>query len=196
MVSRMATMILGVLSEGERHGYDLVREMGDRGMLRWARVSKVGVYKALVRLQEEGYLTSWTEREGKQPQKRVYAITAAGEERLRDLLYALCSSREPLRMDTAIGIAFIGLLEPEEAVEALRQRREFLAAQAARLGKERDLLKGLADEMFLDILAREQSTYREESRWLGGIIARIEGGNVRKRAAGHSRKTGDSRKKR
>lgn len=188
MVSRMATMILGLLSEGERHGYDLVREMGERGMLRWTRASKVGVYKALARLQEQGYLTSWTEKEGNLPEKRIYAITAAGGERLRDLLYSLCSSREPIRLDTAVGIAFIDRLETGEALEALRQRREFLAAQSARLARESGLLEGLADEMFLEILKRERTTYREELRWLDGIIAKIEGGGASKRGPGRSRK--------
>ncbi len=183
MVSRVETLILGLLCEGERHGYDLVREMGERGMLRWTRASKVGVYKALARLQEEGCLTSWTEREKNLPEKRVYAITACGEDKLCDLVYSLCSSQEPLRLDTAVGMAFLSRLEPREAVEALQQRREFLASQARRLARESDLLQGLADEMFLDILERERLAYREELRWLGRIIARIEGGGAPARAA-------------
>ena len=190
MISRMAVMILGLLSEAERHGYDLLREMDERGMLRWSRASKVGVYKALARLQEGGYLTSWTEKDGNLPEKRVYAITAAGEEKLQDLVYSLCSSREPLRLDTAAGLAFIGCLESGEAAEALHMRRDFLAAQAVRLSREKKLLEGLADDMLLDILARERNMYREELRWLGAIIARIEG---EKQASGDA---GDSRKNR
>lgn len=175
MVSRVATMVLGMLSEGERHGYDIVRELGDRGMLRWTSASKVGIYKALARLQEEGCLTSWTEKDGNLPEKRVYAITALGEERLRDHVYSLCASREPLRMEGAVGMAFLDRLERGDALEALRQRRESLSRQAGRLDREAKLLKGLAKETRLDILSRERSAYREEMRWLDGIIARIEG---------------------
>ena len=193
MVSTLATMVLGLLAEGERHGYDLMREMDARGMLRWTRVSKVGVYKALARLEGEGSLTSWTERQGGLPERRVYAITAAGEEKLKDLVYAICASREPLRLDAAIGLAFLDRLEPREAVDALQQRREFLVSQARRLARERAILRELADDMYLDILAREQSAYREEMRWLNGIIARIESGGTRMRAAGRSRKAGASR---
>ncbi|MEW6553018.1 MAG: PadR family transcriptional regulator [Actinomycetota bacterium] len=195
MVSRVAAMVLGLLAQGERHGYDLVREMGERGMLRWARASKVGVYKALARLQEEGCLTSWTEREGNLPEKRVYAITAAGQERLRDLVYSICSSREPIRMSTAVGVFFLDCLDKKEAADALRQRREFLAAQARQLARERELLDGIADETFLDILAREQSAYGEESRWIGGIVARIEGEGERRRGSGLDRKGRSSGKK-
>jgi len=174
VASTLTAMVLGLLSEGERHGYDLMRDMEERGMLRWARASKVGVYKALARLEEEGSLTSWTEKEGNLPERRVYAITAAGEDRLRDLVYSLCSSREPLRMDMAVGVAFLHRLEPGEALDSMRRRREFLASQAKRLAREGDLLRGLSADLFLEILSRERAMYRSELRWLDRIISIME----------------------
>jgi DNA-binding PadR family transcriptional regulator len=175
MVSKVATMVLGLLAEGERHGYVLLREMDERGMLRWTRVSRVAVYKALARLEAEGYLTSWTEKEGNLPARRVYAITSSGRERLRDLVYSMCASQEPLRFDMPVGIAFIACLEKEEAKDALLARIAFLETQARRLRREKDILEGLVDGIFLDILAHEQSAYRGELRWLRKIIDRIEG---------------------
>ncbi len=175
LASRVAVMVLGLLSEGERHGYGIARELEERGMLRWSKASKVGIYKALARLQEEGCLTSWREKEGRQPERRVYALTAAGEERLRELVFTLCASREPLRLESAVGVAFIDLLERGDALEALRQRKEFLSRQSRRLASEAELLQGLAAERHLDVLARERSAYRSELRWLEGIISAIEG---------------------
>ncbi|MBN2025908.1 MAG: helix-turn-helix transcriptional regulator [Actinobacteria bacterium] len=173
MVSKVATMVLGLLAEGERHGYVLLREMEERGMRRWTRVSKVAVYKALARLEAEGCLTSWTEKEGNLPEKRVYALTSLGRDRLKDLVYSLCASEEPLRLDTPVGIAFITCLG-NEAKDALLARIAFLERQARRLRRERDMLEDIADGIFLDILAHEQSLYRGESRWLRRIVARIE----------------------
>ena len=191
MVSRVATMVLGLLAEGERHGYELLREMDDRGMLRWTHASKVAVYKALARLEEEGSLTSWTEREGNLPQRRVYAITAAGEEKLRDLVYSVCANQEPLRFETCVGLAFISRLNGEEAKDALETRREYLKAQTKRLLRERDMLAGLADDIFMDILDREISAYREETRWLARIVDRIDGDGAGASAGGsRSRKKG------
>ncbi len=173
MVSRVATMALGLLREGERHGYEIVRMMDERGMLRWTKASKVAVYKALARLEEEGCLTSWTERESNMPEKRVYAITAAGEERLKDNVYSLLASREPPRLDAAVGLCFMGCLDGEEAREALRARVAFLEGEEKRLRRERDMLEGLADHIYLGILSRELSSCRAEARWLRGIIGRI-----------------------
>jgi DNA-binding PadR family transcriptional regulator len=171
-------MVLGLLAEGERHGYDLLRDMDERGMLRWTRVSRVAVYKALARLEDEGCLTSWTEKEGNLPEKRVYALTSHGRERLKDLVYSLCASQESLRFDMPVGLAFIACLEKDEAKDALEARMVFLEKQARRLRKERDVLRGLVDDIFLDILNYEQSAYRGEMRWLRRIVDRIgdEGG--------------------
>jgi len=167
-------MVLGLLAEGERHGYILLREMEERGMRRWTRVSKVAVYKALARLEAEGCLTSWTEKEGNLPEKRVYAITSSGRDRLKDLVYALCASQEPLRLEAPVGLAFIACLDEEEAKDALIERIAFLEKQARRLSREKDILKDLVDGIFLDILAREYSVYRGEARWLRRIVDRIE----------------------
>ena len=89
-------------------------------------------------------------------------------------MYSLCASREPLRFDTPVGLAFIACLGDEEARDALLARIEFLDSQARRLRRERDVLEGLVDGIFLDILRREQSVYRGESLWLRKIVDRIE----------------------
>ncbi len=175
MVSSVATMVLGLLAEGERHGYDLLREMEERGMSRRTRVSKVAVYKALARMEREGCLISWTEREGNLPEKRIYAITSEGRERLKEMVYSICSNQEPLRLDMSAGIAFLSCLDREEATDALQARMSFLATELKRLRRERDIMHGIADDIFMDILAREQSAYRAELRWLRGIVDRIGG---------------------
>jgi len=166
-------MVLGLLAEGERHGYVILREMDERGMRRWTGVSKVAVYKALARLEAEGCLTSWTEKEGNLPEKRVYAITSSGRDRLKDLVFSLCASQEPLRLETPVGIAFMACLDEQEAKDALLARIAFLEKQARRLSRERDILEDLADDIFLDILAYERSVYRGEARWLRRIVDRI-----------------------
>jgi DNA-binding PadR family transcriptional regulator len=186
MVSRVATLVLGLLAEGERHGYDLIREMDERGMLRWTRASTVAVYKALSRLEGEGCLTSWTQKEGNLPEKRVYAITAAGEEKLRDLVYSICASHEPIRFETAIGLTFMHCLSPPEARDALEARLAYLKSEAGRLRRERDILEGLRDDIFIDILDREYSAYRAEIRWLTGIVNGMQPGGSAGKAGGAS----------
>jgi DNA-binding PadR family transcriptional regulator len=178
LLSKTAIMVMGLLAEGERHGYELVREMDLRGMLRWTRASKVGVYKALARLEEEGCLTSWTEREGRQPEKRVYALTVAGEQRLQELVYALCASEEPIHMEMPVGLAFVSALDREEARQALEARQLYLRRQLKRLGRERELTAGVGDKVDEQVRRYEIALYREEARLLGGVIEVLAGGEA------------------
>lgn len=178
MVSRIELMVLGLLAERERHGYDLLREMEDRGFLRWYPASKVAVYKVLARLEEKGYLTSWMEKEGNMPEKRVYALTAEGEERLRDAVYQACSEEEPLRLDYAVGVAFLGRLSPDEALDALERRKAFLARSARRLSSLRALLRGVAPSLELLVLEHEIDLYRRESRWVNRLLDLLRAGNA------------------
>jgi DNA-binding PadR family transcriptional regulator len=179
-------MVLGLLAERERHGYDLLREMEDRGFLRWCPASKVAVYKVLARLEERGYLTSWMEREGNMPEKRVYALTAEGEERLRDAVHAACSEEEPLRMDYAVGAAFLERLSPEEAVDALESRRSFLEKSARRLASQRPLLDGVASPLELLILEHEIDLYRRELKWVSRLLEELRGETEGRRRPGRA----------
>ncbi|WP_427162460.1 helix-turn-helix transcriptional regulator [Aliinostoc sp. HNIBRCY26] len=71
-------MLLGLLSERPQHGYELIKELENRGG-GFRRLSPGSVYPTLQMLEEGGYLTS-EQVEG----KRVYTITENGRQLLRD----------------------------------------------------------------------------------------------------------------
>lgn len=194
MVSRISTMIMGLLAEGERHGYELVREMDERGLRRWTRASGVAVYKALARLEEQGCLTSWTEKGGNKPDRRMYALTARGGERLRDDVYALCAAREPLRLESCVGIAFIERLDAVEAHDALETRQRYMEEQARRLQRELEMVDGLVSGVYTEILRHELAAYRDEARWLKRLASAIAvRGGRREAAAPLGKKAGMAR---
>ena len=68
-------LLLRLLLEGPRHGYDLMQFFRQRG---WRRAGPGSVYPTLSMLEEAGFVTS-TESEG----KRTYEITDAGRAFLR-----------------------------------------------------------------------------------------------------------------
>jgi DNA-binding PadR family transcriptional regulator len=71
-------VILDLLKEQPRHGYDIIRALEDRMRGRY-RPSPGSVYPTLQMLEDLGYVTS-TQQDG----KRVYAITDAGRQYLHD----------------------------------------------------------------------------------------------------------------
>ncbi|HVA33548.1 MAG TPA: PadR family transcriptional regulator [Candidatus Baltobacteraceae bacterium] len=70
--------MLKVLDEGERHGYDLMRFLHEKG---WGAPGPGSVYPVLNALEEEGLVVSRTEGE-----RRVYEITEKGRRHLSEHL--------------------------------------------------------------------------------------------------------------
>jgi PadR family transcriptional regulator PadR len=75
-------LILSVLDRGAGHGYEVIAELRRRSDGEFD-LPEGTVYPALHRLEREGLLRSdWATRDGRR--RRVYSITAAGVDALRE----------------------------------------------------------------------------------------------------------------
>jgi len=75
-------MILALLEERERHGYDLARLIGERsqGAISFHVAS---LYPTLYRMEDKGLIDGrWVEKAG-QRRRRYYRVTAAGRKTLK-----------------------------------------------------------------------------------------------------------------
>jgi DNA-binding PadR family transcriptional regulator len=75
------TLIMALLDEGPRHGYDLARLIDERtgGRLSF---HVANVYTSLYRLERRGYIAGrWVEQAG-QRRRRFYRLTPAGRRQL------------------------------------------------------------------------------------------------------------------
>lgn len=72
------TMILAVLRDGARHGYDVAREVERRSDHR-IRFNDGTLYPVLHALEKEGLIESTVEGEPGERQRRVYALNEQGE---------------------------------------------------------------------------------------------------------------------
>jgi PadR family transcriptional regulator, regulatory protein PadR len=68
--------VLALLSEGERYGFDLVRELSEvDGMV----TSEGTIYPLLSRLRRDGMVTTTWQESSSGPPRRYYKLTEAGE---------------------------------------------------------------------------------------------------------------------
>ena len=111
--------LLGVLAEGPRTGYSLVRHLAQSIAYAWP-ASHSQVYPELARLREAGLI-----REGAAAPRggRVYEVTDAGLEEVRRWLRETEPSRT-VRNESALRLFFLWLLEPDEADAYLRAEVE------------------------------------------------------------------------
>ncbi len=76
-------MILSVIAEQPRHGYDLKAELEHREVHDWVSVSRPQVYYSLRKLANQGYIAvAPRSSESGGPERQVYAITPAGTHEL------------------------------------------------------------------------------------------------------------------
>ena len=112
--------ILGLLSREELSGYDLMGRMKARVGFFWeARHSQI--YPELARLEEQGLVTHRVVEQRDRPDKKVYEITPAGLEALKEWVTEPPTPRAA-RDELVLKAYSLWLVEPEGAIALFRDQ--------------------------------------------------------------------------
>lgn len=85
----MATIdliVLGILKKESLSAYDIQKLVEYRNISKWVKISTPSIYKKVIQLEEKGYITSATAKEGKMPKKAVYTLTDSGHRQFEKLM--------------------------------------------------------------------------------------------------------------
>jgi DNA-binding PadR family transcriptional regulator len=119
----MKLAILGLLTEGDSHPYELRQNMKERAMHQYMKVQDGSLYYAIEQLKKAG-LVDVVEviREGNRPDKTVYRITEAGRAEFEKLL--LEQLMEPARIHNPIyaAVAFSDHVDAKTIARKLEER--------------------------------------------------------------------------
>ena len=142
--NKNALVILGLLSEKRLHGYDIIREVKLRGYDHWANVNIASIYNNLARLEKQRAIRARTERRGNMPERRVYAVTAAGRKILARQVIAAMQSPAVIEDLVSLGITFIYGAGRRDVLRALEARCALFGMVKGRIHKHyRDNVKTL-----------------------------------------------------
>ncbi len=100
------TVILKVLYEGDRYGYDMIKQINARSGGQW-EIKQPTLYACLKRLEKQGFVASyWDESDSNGGRRKYYTLTDSGREvfvsykneweRSRDLFGELITGDEPI----------------------------------------------------------------------------------------------------
>lgn len=79
-------LVLKLLSQNEKYGYQLISELKDKSGGLFS-LKEGTLYPILYRLEDEGFVVSrWSEPKGKEVSRKYYAITEQGKTELCELL--------------------------------------------------------------------------------------------------------------
>ncbi len=164
--------ILGFLSEGALHGYELKRRVTH--LTGYARpVSDGTLYPAIKRMHRAG-LIDRTEESGAGPTRFVLTITDSGRSELATRLAAPADQDITDFSRFAVILAFLSQLPDRDARHAVLSRRlAFLEEPASFFYDDRRALRAedVTDTYRQGLLTVARATSRAERRWLREVIA-------------------------
>ncbi|HEY1085711.1 MAG TPA: PadR family transcriptional regulator [Candidatus Saccharimonadales bacterium] len=113
-------LILGILAEQIRHGYDIEKIISERGMRKWTDIGFSSIYYLLAKLETKGLVSS-TYSHGKE--KKQFSITDKGISILKDKTKELITERKPANTHLMTGLATSDFIEAKNLKKTLQQRK-------------------------------------------------------------------------
>ncbi|TAK31787.1 MAG: PadR family transcriptional regulator [Chloroflexota bacterium] len=168
--------LLGILSQGERHGYDLKadfdRRVGDLWDLNYGQI-----YTTLDRLEREGFIEGFAVEQQGRPDKRIYRITPRGREELARWLVQPIDRPRPLRDEIFVKLLFLDQSNPTALLDLIERQRSLYLRQMAQLTQRKyELTRSQSPrESLISSLLIDAGLYHAEAdvRWLNHCEARI-----------------------
>lgn len=121
-------VLLGLVAEHPRHGYELEAVITERGVREWTALGFSSIYYVLNKLESAGLVSS--ERSGDRAKgRRTYALTSAGVAACVEGTRAALERVPPMHNPVLIGMANSAMLPPGQVAESLRRRRKRVAGR-------------------------------------------------------------------
>ncbi|SNY31440.1 PadR family transcriptional regulator [Paractinoplanes atraurantiacus] len=164
--------VLAALSRGEASGYELAKRF-DVAVADFWSATPQQLYRDLERLERDGLVEARVVEQRRRPTKRVFTLTAAGHQALREFV------REPAR-PAAIRDEFLVKLQAVESGDA----GALVAGAEARLARSREKLAGYerllaesGDDLGPYLTLMAGIMYEQQNiQWTELVLQRLRGG--------------------
>ena len=160
-------LVLGLVAEMPRHGYELEQVIEKRGMREWTQIGFSSIYFVLGKLETKGLVKAETPATAKA--KKNYKMTRTGEKKL--LLQTLTALKivRPTYSSLLMGMIHWPVLTRDQALDALQTRKEAVAKELERLETihfEKQPLPDYVDAMFDFSIGQ----LRAEAEWIAKTL--------------------------
>jgi len=135
-------LLLGLLRGQELHGYGLVDYLNSHST-GGAAIGKSNAYRLLRAMEDEGLISSHTERDGKRPERHVYEITPKGEVFFQAQLLAELAKDATADQPGIAVLNYLDVAAPAVAARQLQLRRDQVALRHTELANVPDDVRHL-----------------------------------------------------
>ncbi len=176
----LALAVLSLLTERPMHPYQMAALMRQRGLASTVKLNFGALYAVIETLHRLALIAPVeTRREGRHPERTIYATTEAGRAELVDWLRVLIRTPATEYTQFVAGLALIAHLSPLEAVALLEDRMHSLSEQieAQRSELETCTQRGV-DRLFLIEDEYRLAQQISERAWVEKLIGDIKDGTL------------------
>jgi DNA-binding PadR family transcriptional regulator len=176
----LALAVLSLLNERSMHPYEMQQHMKERGHDFVIKLKGSSLYSTIERLMASGLIrTVETTREGRRPERTVYALTPQGRDDLMLWIRELVA--RPVHEYPWFGavLAFIGFLLPEDVITLLNFRAAALEGEIAAEERMLDAMSHQGIPRLFGIEAEYgMAMRRAEVAWVRKTIEEIRAGTL------------------
>lgn len=172
----LALAVLGCLHEKPMHPYEMATTLRNRGKHESIKLNYGSLYSVVESLQRRGWIVPQeTEREGRRPERTVYALTETGRDEYFDWLGQLIAVPTKEYTQFEAGLSFMPSLSRDEVLNLLRNRVDLLQEEL----NQADFYSGAISQVAVPRLFLIETEYaltlrRAELDWVRSLIESIE----------------------
>ena len=175
----LALALLSLLAQRPMYPYEMAQMLRARGKDKAIKINWGSLYTVVQNLEKNGFIeATGTVREGRQPERTTYQITAHGMAELRDWLRELFSVPEDEQTGFVAALSEGGILPPDEVVELLTKRLATLDKQNAAHEADLRLWSERLPRILLVEAEYQLAMRKAEASWVRGLLAEITEGTI------------------
>jgi DNA-binding PadR family transcriptional regulator len=175
----LALAVLVLLFERPMHPYEMAATMKERHKEASIKLRYGSLYTVIEMLLREGLIVAKeTQREGKRPERTVYALSPLGEIEMRDWLSDLLGNPVKEYPQFEAALSLLPALTPERAVELLEARIVRLDREVERVHVDLARSAAQVPRLFLIEADFYVASLSAERVFVAGLIEEIKNGTL------------------
>jgi DNA-binding PadR family transcriptional regulator len=174
----LALAVLSLLAERPMHPYEMAALMRERDLASTVKLNFGALYAVIETLNRLALIVPMeTQRQGRHPERTIYATTEAGRAEFFDWLRVLISTPAIEYTQFVAGLALIAHLSPIEAVALLEDRMNAVSEKIQEQHSDLETSKQRGvDRIFLIEDEYRLAQLESEREWIQKLIGEIRDG--------------------
>ena len=174
----MATIdliVLGMLKTESLSAYDIQKLVEYRNISKWVKISTPSLYKKVIQLENKGYITGSTVKEGKMPEKAVYSLTKAGEAEFEKLMMEIATKPIQIFLDFNAVIVNLPSLPTEKQQICLTDIEENVNVLKSYLEENISLKENVPEipEIGMAVLHQQYALVQSIETWIASLREKL-----------------------